>query len=332
MISLVIPFPVIQNVTGSKLVSRYGVGHRRTIFRLIPLILAFVNPLPVAAVIHYSQSSSDPIITSAPTGSYSNSGWQWQGDWGSGNGTVVSPTQILTVAHYSAATFSYNGNTYNQVSAVTNGDMKLVTLDTSTYGDFTSWAPIYSGSAEVGKEFIVFGQGKDRGAAVTLSSESKGWRYGTAGTRRWGTNIFDATLNAGSLLAADFDATGGTTYEAHLATWDSGGGAFMDVGGQWTLVGVNYSVDAYFNTTPSDTGRFMAALYDMGGYDLGSDKDGWTFITNTATDIPSRMYMHRVADYHTWLDTHIVIPEPSTYSLLIALIVCTLYLSRRRIR
>jgi len=264
-------------------------------------------------MIHYGQLSSDPIITNAPTGAYANSGWQWQGSWGSGNGTIVSPNQILTVNHYSATTFTHNGNSYVQVSAVTNGDMKLVTLDTSVHGNFSTWASLYRGNTEAGADFVVFGQGRDRGSAVTLSGDQKGWLYGTSGTRRWGTNVFDSAALIGSnpVLVADFDAVGGTPYEAHLTTWDSGGGAFLNVNGDWVLAGVNYSVDAYFNTSPTDTGRFMAALYDMGGYYLGSDSSGWTFQPNTPSDRPSRLYMHRVSEYEAWLDEHIVIPEPA---------------------
>lgn len=288
-------------------------------------------PITCLAVIHIGYLGNDSVIKSAPTGAYANSGWQWQGDWGSGNGTVVSPTQILTVNHYGASTFTYNGNTYNQVSAVTNGDLKLVTLDTSVHGDFGSWASIYRGSSEVGSEFAVFGQGRDRGSLVSLSGDPKGWQYGTSGTRRWGTNIFDATASSvdGPLLVADFDATGGTSYEAHLSTWDSGGGAFIEIGGQWQLAGVNYSVDAFFNTSPTDTGRFMAALHDMGGFYVGSDASGWTIVPDQPSDIPSRLYMHRVSENEAWLDANIVVPEPRNAALLTVLLALATLTTRR---
>ncbi|MEM0965494.1 MAG: PEP-CTERM sorting domain-containing protein [Verrucomicrobiota bacterium] len=296
------------------------------------LVVASLVLQTAEGMIHFNQLSSDPVIISSPTGAYADSGWQWQGDWGNGNGTIVSPNQILTANHFSATSFVFNGNSYDQVSSVTTGDMKLVTLDTSVHGDFSSWASFYRGSSEVGEEFTVFGQGRARGSEVNLSGDLKGWRYGTDGTRRWGTNVVDSVFNAsvGPLLVADFDSSGGTTYETHLATWDSGGGSFIEVDGEWLLIGVNFAVDAFFNTSPTDTGRFQAALFDIGGYYLGSDANGWTFTADLPlVDVPSRFYMHRVSEYETWLDNNIVIPEPSQLALVTGLIAMCFIVRRR---
>lgn len=271
-------------------------------------------------MIFYS-TGDNSYNSSAPAGDYKDSGWQWQGNWGSGNGTIVSPTQILTVKHYTATTFTYGGNTYSELSSVTSGDMKLVTLDTSAHGDFSSWAPLYAGTSEVGSEVVVLGRGKNRGSEVIVDTEAKGWKYGSSGTRHWGTNVIESVEgSSGNLLAASFTRVGGTEHEAHLATWDSGGGAFVKHDGLWQLVGVNYSVDAYFNTTPSDTGRYLAALYDMGGLYVGRDSSGWAFVTDKEDDISSHFYMHRVSSYSDWLQANLVlpVPEPTTLLLLVS--------------
>ena len=59
------------------------------------------------------------------------------------------------------------------------------------------------------------------------------------------------------MLQATFDANG-LADEAHLSVGDSSGGVFIQDGGIWKLAGINYGVEALFNTNNSGAG-FLAA-------------------------------------------------------------------------
>jgi hypothetical protein len=57
---------------------------------LVALLLAATAPLSSEAVILYR--TGDPVAnTSAPTGTLSGSGWQFEGIWGAFLGTAVAP-------------------------------------------------------------------------------------------------------------------------------------------------------------------------------------------------------------------------------------------------
>src|SRR3954447_6242092 len=53
--------------------------------------------------------------TWAPSGALWNSGWQYEGRWGSFLGTPISPLHFVTASHVGGSvgqTFSYRGKTY----------------------------------------------------------------------------------------------------------------------------------------------------------------------------------------------------------------------------
>ena len=279
-------------------------------------VLFLVPVTPVHAIIFYSTADANHNTT-APTGGYADSGWQWQGNWGSGSGTAISSKHFITSKHFlknptEDSTFVVNDSTFHYSTHVNDlsSDLRIVTIQET----FSSWAPLYTNSNENGKELVVFGRGYTRGDEVKVGDVLKGWKWSSTGngTRRWGTNDVSGFANGGALLKAEFNADGGAN-EAHLARWDSGGGVFIKDGDIWKLAGVNRAVDGYFNSTPSDTGRYNAALFDMGGLYVGSG-DNWTFIEDETLDKPSSFYATRISSQLTWINDNI--PEPGTMILL----------------
>jgi len=181
------------------------------------------------AVVFYS--TGDPAYnTTAPSGALTNSGWQFEGTWQGGRiGTPIASNYFITAAHVGGNVgdvFTLNGTNFT-TTAVTRDwsiDLALWKVDTP----FTSWAPLYTQSDEVGKPLVVFGLGFGRGAEVWMDGELKGWQWSIDNRKRWGENVVSGTINDSGhhLLYADFDANGGVN-EAHLAQGDSGGGVFI---------------------------------------------------------------------------------------------------------
>lgn len=278
--------------------------------------------------------TDDPTYnTGAPTGVYENSGWQYQGVFGDNLGTAIGQNFFLTAAHVSSA------STFMQTSLFTGVTDKTYTVDSSAFGgfgyhdvagtdlriyqtveSFSAWAPLYSGTSEIGMTMVTFGRGGARGGAVFLDTgsgdELKGW-LGTAsdGTARWGTNSITSVLPsifspAGELLVAEFNALSGPD-EATLTGNDSGGGVFVNDAGVWKLAGVNYATDGSFNTAPTDVGAFNAALFDKGGYYEGSGSN-WSYNNDLPVDVPGRLYASRVSSSAGVIQGIVAVPEPSS--------------------
>ncbi len=107
---------------------------------------------------------------------------------------------------------------------------------------------MYAGNVVAGVPLTIFGRGLPRtntvvtGANWPNGTEAKGWLWGTAASARsWGTNTLDGLGNggaAGTQLAYDFDATGGSN-EGILSIGDSGGPVFISQSDEWRLAGIN---------------------------------------------------------------------------------------------
>lgn len=302
----------------------------------------------VYGVIFYD--TGDPMHNKevAPTGAYADSGWQYQGHFGTKLATMISPNHIITAKHIAPSTTFvhksyFNGTAMDVSYAVDNtvngglGYWNVGTTDLRIFqvsGTFSSYAQLYSSSDEAGKELVVMGRGTQRGATVDLGGTDKGWRWGAAdnGTR-WGRNIVTNIATAGALgemLAVDFDADSGIE-EAHLSTGDSGGAVFIKQGGVWKLAGINYAVDGKWDTndTTGDGADFHAALTDAGGFYVGSDADGWTFVPDEVDDIPSQFYASRISTNVSAITAITGVPEPSS-SLLIACSLVLMVCMRKR--
>ncbi|HYT58734.1 MAG TPA: hypothetical protein VEL06_01090, partial [Haliangiales bacterium] len=85
--------------------------NNRALLVFVPLLLSASS---VNAVLFYS--TGDPNYnTSAPTGSLTNSGWQYQGIWGDFLGTPIAPKYFITAQHVGGVigqTFNFRGVQY----------------------------------------------------------------------------------------------------------------------------------------------------------------------------------------------------------------------------
>lgn len=313
---------------------------RRSIKKALMAAAMALLVVPSAnAVLFYDTADSGHNIA-APTGTYQDSGWQYQGYYGAYLGTMIAPQYFITAQHMGTQGSSF-------VSAgVFNGSVDVTyTIDTAANGGagfwdiagtdlrifkineyFSSYATLYTGSSEQGLDMVTMGRGGVRGADVMVSGTLHGWKHNAGdGIARWGSNIVsDVTTipGLGSMLVADFDASGlgHTAEEATLSVGDSGGAVFVNDGGIWKLAGINYSVDGMFDTnnTIGDGSEFNAALFDRGGLYQGSDGQGWTLIPNIGPDNPSSMYASRISTNAAAIQAIAVVPEPQS-ALLIAI-------------
>lgn len=271
---------------------------------------------PVRALV-FIQSGDPSFNATAPTGDLAGSGWQYQGNWGGLLGTPVAPGFFLTAKHGGGTvgnSFTFQGSSY-----VTTAKFDHPTADLTLWqiaGAFPDYAPLYTGTDEVGKGLVVFGRSAVRGAEVNVAGASptdlRGWEWGNTGggTLRWGENQVVATpsVSGAEYLRATFSYAGGPN-EATLATGDSGGGVFVQDGGVWKLAGINYAVEADFRATADGT-TFRAAIFDAGGlyYNTGS---GFALLTDLPGDIQASFYSTRVSSYAGWIQGLTAVPEPA---------------------
>ncbi|MES2598401.1 MAG: hypothetical protein V4662_23905 [Verrucomicrobiota bacterium] len=291
--------------------------------------------------------------TTSPTGIYQDSGWAYQGKFGSFLGTMIGDQYFITAQHVGpqgssfVSTADFNGVAdinYTIDSSANGGsgfwdiagtDLRVFKINET----FSSWAPLYTGSLEANKTLVTFGRGGPRGAEVLTDDPGSpvedvlhGWRTtGSDGVARWGSNVVTAVVSSdvGDLLRAEFNAISGQN-EATLSSGDSGGGVFIQVAGQWYLAGVNYAVDGLFDTNNTiDNLEFEAALFDMGGFYVGRDGEGWNFINNTPVDNPSHMYASRISTNSAAI-LAVMTPVPEPGSCVLVVMAGLMALRRRR--
>ncbi len=237
------------------------------------LCLAAVVLLPLeqlSAVIFYG-TADITHNTTAPTGPLAESGWEYQGQWGGFLGTPISPKYFISAEHLGGSigsTFVYRGTTYTTTafSDDPNSDLRIWKIS----GTFPTYAPLYTGSDETGKQMVIFGRGRQRGAEI-INGTLRGWRWGDYdGVMRWGTNVVTGIFDGGSsygrsLLGADFDTDAGAD-EVTLAEGDSGGAGFIQEDGVWKFAGINSWIDGPYNTVANGSNSFLAAMFNEEGY------------------------------------------------------------------
>lgn len=312
----------------------------------ILLAVLCLGIMPSQAVLFYDTADSNHNTT-APTGIFQDSGWQYEGLYGAYLGTMIAPQYFITAQH-----FGTQGTTFTQSGIFNGGSDVTYNIDTTVnsgvgYWDiagtdlrifkvqeyFSNYAPLYTGSLEVGLTMVTMGRGGPRGADVLVGGDLHGWEHSSPdGTARWGSNTVSGVYASalGDLLMAGFSA-GGTTEEATLSNGDSGGGVFVNDGGIWKLAGVNYSIDGQFDTnnTVGDGSEFDAALFDRGGLYQGSDAFGWTFIPDLPLDNPSNMYASRISTNAASIMSIAVVPEPHSALLVMLAALCGLAQRKR---
>ncbi|HAV64949.1 MAG TPA: hypothetical protein DCY13_21580 [Verrucomicrobiales bacterium] len=277
----------------------------------VPVVLALLTASvsPVRALI-FSSTGDPSYNTTAPAGNLAGSGWQYQGLWNGFLGTPVSSRHFITARHIGGSvgqTFSFNGASYTTTAVHSNGtDLNIWEVAET----FSTFAPLYTGGNETGRDVVLFGRGTQRGAEVWVDGELKGWQWGAAdGALRWGENTVAGTY--GSLIRFTFDQSAGGN-EVHLSTGDSGGAIFIEDGGIWKLAGINYAVDGPWKLTV-DGPSFNAAIFDRGGLYRGG-----TYYPDSPTDNPSSFYATPISANHAWISsvTLVPVPEPSVVGLL----------------
>jgi hypothetical protein len=266
-------------------------------------------------------ATDDPAHnTTPPAGDLADSGWQWQGNWRGFVGTPIAPEWFITARHLAGGVgelFHFAGESYRTTAVFrdTASDLALWRV----CGRFPAFAPLYGGADEVGRECVLFGRGRGRGALVVVTNEAgeavlRGWEWGGGnGTLRWGRNRVAALKPYGEtpdgLLSATFDENGGPD-EAMLTGGDSGGGLFIQREGRWELAGVAFAVDGPFRLS-ADGESLHAALFDMAG--LFVEEDGvWTRVPRRPEPQPAALYASRIAARREWiLATIAANPEPA---------------------
>lgn len=291
---------------------------------------------PAEAVVFYTTADPAHNREVAPSGALAGSGWQFQGEFGNFLGTMISPNHFITAKHLGvpSSTFvskgHFNGGSdvsYSIDTTVNGGTgyWNIGTTDLRIFqitGTFSSYAPLYTGTDEVGESLVVMGRGTQRGSDVTetdMGGATIGWRWGTAdNAARWGTNVVTSTVSDGAeYLYSTFDSAAGGD-EAHLTTGDSGGAVFIQDGGVWKLAGINYAVDgAWDYNDVVDTNEFQATLFDARGLYVGSDGSGWTLIGDEGVEEPSGFYATRISSYHGDIAAITGVPEPGILGLLV---------------
>ncbi len=245
------------------------------------------------------------------------------GRWGSNASCVaIAPNYIITTRHQGGGTGTtvYIGGdpltggdpyTIAQIWNHPTADIRIVKLNNA---NLTNYVSLYTETSEIddeiGKNFVIGGFGKGRGDDLETGGTPPVvygylWEGSNNETQRWGTNIVDNAFTkvAGSytsyVLKADFDESD-TAFEASPTEWDSGGGWFINVGGEWQLAALSAYVEHLDETRFRNTGG------------------------NTDPDWSQGI---RISPYSEWINN--TIPEPGTM-IFLTLGAAGMILRRRR--
>lgn len=302
-------------------------------FILLLIGLWLAVPHEAHAIMFYDSGSASYNNT-APTGAYANSGWQYEGYFGSFLGTKIAPSYFITAQHIgvNSNTFSdlVTSTTYN-VDTNANGGVgyyDIAGTDLRVYhitgGTFPTYATIYSGTAASTAAFVDIGRGGPRGAAVITGMIQNGWLDGASdGVVRWGSNTFNGTTSVsgvGTMLVSNFTGPGADD----LSDGDSGGGAFIKVGSVWELVGINYGIEGLFSASSTGSSPFNAALYNKAGL-YEQRGNGW----GPASVGSSSFYVSQVSSNAASINNISAVPEPCGALLVFAVgMICLIKRSR----
>lgn len=258
----------------------------------------------------FKSTADSSYNTNAPTGSLTNSGWQYEGSWNGFLGTPIAPTFFLAAKHVGGSTgdvFVLNGFTYHTIafSDCPNCDLRVWQVAET----FPLYAPLYMATNEVGQGCVVFGRGTQRGDPVVVDSQTNGWFWGAGdGVKRWGENDVESIYTdpgLGDFLYCTFDSDGGSN-ECDLSVGDSSGGMFIQDGGVWKLAGIHYAVDGPFSFDGTTNTEFIAALLDARGLYYTTNGTTWTLIpTNYPGAVTTGFYSTRISAHLDWINSKI---------------------------
>ncbi len=224
--------------------------------------------------------------TTAPSG---GQGWDYVGQIIAGNGapsgvTYLDNNWFITAYHVQVLdnptgvllgglSYSIDAGSWTRLNNSVGGDADLAMFRvTSSVG--LSALTVRSSSLANGSALTMVGNGRNRETDLTRWNSSwtevpfggtySGYKWTTESTKRWGTNTKEASvglINTGlgstDMFDTNFDNTGD---QAQGATYDSGGGVFVDNAGNWELAGIMVAVSG-FSGQPASTSVFGNKTY-----------------------------------------------------------------------
>jgi len=267
--------------------------------------------MPLHAVLFYA--TDDPTFnTTPPTKTFTNSGWQYVGQWGQFCGTVIAPKYFITAFHIGGSIgdpFIFHGVT--NITTDTFPDPQNDVTIWKVTDDMSPVAPFYTKRKERGKGVVVIGRGTLRGAEVRTADDIlHGWQWGHQDeVQRWGRSVVSGFITnetrTGDLLRMQFKAKSKSS-GIDASAGDSGGPVFIKDGKTWKLAGVNAAVSGPYNTNTLGDG-FMAAIFDVRGLYVGGS-NAWTQIPQKGAKVPGSFYSVRISSRTNWINE--IIQQP----------------------
>ena len=322
------------------------------------LIFAIAHATSIAGTIRHDRSDQ-LYLNLAAESQYAAVGrfdWTIPGGSGLASGTLINDQWVLTAAHVAddatgtTLQFTVGGQTYQGVESIIDpnwtgdvsqaGDLALVRLNRPVAS--VTAARLYTGTDELGQVATIVGFGQT-GTGLTGA-------YLSAGTKRAGNNLIgglgDVIGYSDHSFLADFDypdpnATGKAValdLEYLAAPGDSGGGWFIDVGGQTYLAGVTsfgYATDGDLNFGYGDImgatriGDYMSWISSIVSIPIPGDYNGDGTV-NAADYVVWRETDGTPQGYNTWRASfgqasssgsgaiaNVAVPEPTAIVLLV---------------
>lgn len=234
---------------------------------LLLAALIFVSPLGDAQAVIIETGDGTGNVTAPPD----DPGWANLATRSNLTAVYLGRRWMLTANHVGAGDVVLEGQTY---SPVPGSAIQFENPDTSKadlmafkiFGDpLLPPLNIPSSPPVVGDPLIAIGNGLNRGSATSFMGLG-GYIWGTGDAVRWGTNIvseIDIMVGTTYSFAATFTDPldpSATADEAAGANGDSGGGAFIKVGGDWYLAGTIFAISQYTDQ-PSTTSIYGNKLF-----------------------------------------------------------------------
>jgi hypothetical protein len=318
-----------------------GQSEERSVKPLVLVRIAFGTFLSVCGLFAMPARAVIVLGGRDATGALNNSGQNinpapsnlssYVGTWGNYLATPIAPDYFITANHVGdgggGGTFMYadGGITplpYTATLAGVQDDLAIWKISNSDPA-FTHYAPLFTGSSEVGLSLVDIGRGTPRGTVVNTPSTSTpaGWNWGSPNPMlvTWGSNTVASITTVtptmpgfgGDFLKWTFTNTGNPD-TGILSVGDSGGPTFVfnPADNQYELAGINSLVDEV-STQSDPNGNFLlpAALYNTTGF-----YNGTSLITN-ANPFVLGSYSTRIASRLDFIDSVAGVPEPGMLGL-----------------
>lgn len=218
------------------------------------------------------------VATNAPSGSW-DLDWNYIYRYKRSTATPVGGAWLLTAAHVADDAFDstvvVNGTNYVQKEIIYHSaaddpdnnpkaDLALVRFDKNFPGTYSLYTGEFPSQFNRRLNAILVGYGRTGTVSLTSFTDSSTG----GGVKRWGTQKIDgetsASYDVGGVVGVTtnngiqmlFTLTD-TAYEAGVATYDSGGGTFVEEDGVWKLAGVN---TVRYGVSPNYTGTFAVRI------------------------------------------------------------------------